>query len=181
MKKEEILQKIKDYRNGIDVDRNFELILGFFSSSISKSAKKKMKKHLHHNNIGEEYRDCYNDTVIYFKKLLDKVDVNSNTALTYLANVRNYSFQTLNKHKAQKETINIDSDDLNTTVEDNVLEREIISSRFSGKHKILVEMLMDGENDYTIRQKLGIHWSELQKMKGEIAPIVMEICNEKKY
>ena len=24
-------------------------------------------------------------------------------------------------------------------------------------------------------------WSELQKMKGEIAPIVMEICNEKKY
>ena len=76
-----------------------------------------MKKHLHHNNIGEEYRDCYNDTVIYFKKLLDKVDVNSNTALTYLANVRNYSFQTLNKHKAQKETINIDSDELNTTVE----------------------------------------------------------------
>ena len=44
MKKEEILQKIKDYRNGIDVDRNFELILGFFSSSISKSAKKENEK-----------------------------------------------------------------------------------------------------------------------------------------
>lgn len=181
MTKKEILQKIKDYRNGIDLDKNFELILGYFSSSIAKSAKKKMKKHQHLKNTTEEYRDCYNDTVLYFKKLLDKVDVNSEMALTYLANIRNYSFQTLNKHILQKETSNIDADELNTTVEDDVLEREIISSRFSGKYKILVEMMMDGENDYNIRKKLGIHWSELQRMKGEVAPIVIEICNEKKY
>lgn len=185
---------VQDLRQNINIQQNEYMISCFFKPIIINKIRNKFGNISKQNNFTyEDWQDQYNSLLYQIIKTCHNKQIQIEGLLSYCKSIR-WGGRVPNKVKFNKQmyqlqVVNEDSQ-YNTfppskmlmakSQIDKDLYKSQISSYFKGQYKILVQLMMQGQNNYNIMKIMKIGHQRLCKMKGEIRPKIMDIINNLK-
>ena len=185
---------VKELRNDIDVEHNEWVIAEMFQPIINNKLTTKFKKTLSF----EDYQEEFDNLLLKIIKICKNDKVGIYGLLPYIKSLQWGKVTGAVKSKwfndrciKLDEISNVDSEGYNEESSATNLVEEIIGStnddemfkaqvlcRFQGLHRDVIELMMDGANDFNIMKKVKINSRKLYKLKGSLAPMIMKVLSE---
>lgn len=185
---------VKELRNDIDVEHNEWVIAEMFQPIINNKLTVKFKKTLSF----EDYQEEFDNLLLKILKICKSDKVGIYGLLPYIKSLQwgkvtgavksNWFNDNCIKLDGLK---NIDNDGYNGIGSATNITEEIIGSinddemfkaqvlcRFKGLHRDVIELMMDGVNDFNIMKKVKINSRKLYKLKGSLAPMITKVLSE---
>ena len=179
MKNEEIIETIKEYKNNININKNFEKIEKHYRKTVYSLIKKNISQS-ELSNCSMNTDDVYQECLIILIKVLDKFDIERNICFStyYIVSIKNKLNELkikINRNKYKNK---------NYELKENIIinrnnEIEKVEEEFD--NKILYNKLINILKDVLTEEELVIYLLRINKklLYKEIVEIYKDIFNRK--